>query len=203
MNSLRTILVLVKYMKKHSEPSNFQFKEVSPESVHSIISHIDPHKTTGYDTIPSKLLRITAPAITNLVTSIINNPIRTSKFPSDCKKSEIGYVHKMDELLNKKKYRPVSILTSILKIIEKCINIQINDFNKQVLSDMISAYRKGYSCQSSLFKLCEEMRHAMDHSEIAAMILMDLSKAFDCLLHDLMVAKLTANVMSPLQSNFS
>ncbi len=68
----------------------------------------------------------------------------------------------------------------------------MNAFNKQVLSDMISAYRKGYSCQSSLFKLCEEIRHAMDHSEIAAMILMDLSKAFDCLPHDLMVAKLTA-----------
>ncbi len=62
---------------------------------------------------------------------------------------------------------------------------------------MISAYRKGYSCQSSLFKLCEEMRHAMDHSEIAAMILMDLLKAFDCLPHDLMVTKLTAYGMSP------
>ncbi len=45
-------------------------------------------------------------------------------------------------------------------------------------------------------KLCEEMRHAMDHSEVAALILMDLSKAFDCLPHDLMAAKLTAYGMS-------
>ncbi len=40
------------------------------------------------------------------------------------------------------------------------------------------------------------MRHAMDHSEVAALILMDLSKVFDCLPHDLMAAKLTAYGMS-------
>ncbi len=73
----------------------------------------------------------------------------------------------------------------------------MNDFNKQVLSDMISSYRKGYSCQPSLFKPYEEMRHAMDEREKATMIRMDQSKAFDCLPHALMVAKLTANGMSP------
>ncbi len=47
-------------------------------------------------------------------------------------------------------------------------------------------------------KLCEpeQMRHAMDQSEVAALILMDLSKAFDCLPHNLMAAKLTAYGMS-------
>ncbi len=78
-----------KILGKHPEPSNFQFKEVSRESVHSIISHLDPHKATGYDKIPSKLLRIAASAITNPVTSIINNSIKTSKFPSDCKRAEV------------------------------------------------------------------------------------------------------------------
>ncbi len=105
-------------------------------------------------------------------------------------------VHKKDELLNKKNYIPISILTSISKVIEKCINQQMNDFNQQVLSDIIPAYRIGYSCHASLMKLCEEMRHAMDHSEVAALILMDLSKAFDCLPHHLMAAKLTAYSMS-------
>ncbi len=38
-------------------------------------------------------------------------------------------------------------------------------------------------------KLCEEMTHAMDHSEVAALILMDISKAFDCLPHNLMATK--------------
>ncbi len=120
-----------KIHEKHPELSNVQFKEVSPESVYSIISHLDPHKATGYDKIHSKLLRIAAPAITNPVTSIINNSIKTSKFPSDCKRAEVGPANKKDELLNKKNYRPLSILTSISKVIEKCINIQMNDFNSR------------------------------------------------------------------------
>ncbi len=67
-----------KIHEKHPEPSNFQFKEVSPESVHSIISYLDPHKATEYDKIHSKLPMIATPAITNPVTSIINNSIKTS-----------------------------------------------------------------------------------------------------------------------------
>ncbi len=45
-------------------------------------------------------------------------------------------------------------------------------------------------------KLCEKMRQAMNCNEVVALISMDLSKAFDCLLHDLMAAKLIAYGMS-------
>ncbi len=93
-------------------------------------------------------------------------------------------------------YRPVSILTGISKIIEKCMNIQMHPFQNEVLLPFISAYRKGYSCQYSLMKPCEGMRQAMDCNEVVALIIMDLSKAFDCLPHDLMAAKLVAYGMS-------
>ncbi len=161
--------------------------------MHSIISHLDPHKATWYDKIPSKLLRIAAPAIRNPVTSIINNSVRTSKFSSDSKRTEIGPVHKKDELLNKKNYRTVSMLTSISKVIEKCIDQHTNEcFQQASVKWYDISLRKRVQLSVILFKLCEEMRHAMDHSETAAMILMDLSKAFDFLLHDLMVATLSA-----------
>ncbi len=61
---------------------------------------------------------------------------------------------------------------------EKCINIQMSSFDNEVLSPLISACRKGYSCPYSFLKLCEEMSQAIDCSEVGAVILMDLSKAF-------------------------
>ncbi len=72
----------------------------------------------------------------------------------------------------------------------------MHPFQNEVLSPLISDYRKAYSCQYSLTKLCEEMRQVMDCNEVVALIIMDLSKAFHCLPHDLMAAKLITYGMS-------
>ena len=61
-----------------------------------------------------------------------------------------------------------------------------------ILSDKISAYRKGYSTQHVLLKLTEEWRKHLDNNQIVGAVLMDLSKAFDCIPHELLIAKLAA-----------
>ncbi len=90
----------------------------------------------------------------------------------------------------------MSILTCLSKVIKICMNHQMTDFPQAVLSALISAYSKGYSCQYSLIKLCEDLRKALDDGKFAALLLIDLSKAFDCLPHGPMAAKLVAYGMS-------
>jgi ribonuclease P/MRP protein subunit RPP40 len=72
------------------------------------------------------------------------------------------------------------------------MNKQLCTFTSEILSPLISAYRKGHNCQYSLMKLVEDMRKALDDGSVASLLLMDLSKAFDCLPHDLLAAKLIA-----------
>ena len=59
-------------------------------------------------------------------------------------------------------------------------------------SPFISAYRKSYNTQQVLVCLLEEWRERLDKNFIMDAVLMDLSKAFDCIPHDLIIAKLTA-----------
>ena len=89
-------------------------------------------------------------------------------------------------------YRPVSILNAFSKIFEKILKEQLSPFLDKTLSIFIAAYRTAYSTQHVLIKLIEEWKSKLDNNFIAGSVLMDLSKAFDCIPHDLIIAKLHA-----------
>ena len=66
------------------------------------------------------------------------------------------------------------------------------DYINSILSQYLSEFRKGYCFQHLLLRLTEEWRKYLDKNKIVGALLMDLSKAFDCLPHDLFIAKLEA-----------
>ena len=89
-------------------------------------------------------------------------------------------------------YRPVSILNAFSKICQKVIKNQLAPYLDKYFSPFISVYREIYSTQQVLIRLLEEWREKLDKNFIVGAVLMDLSKAFDCIPQDLIIAKLTA-----------
>ena len=89
-------------------------------------------------------------------------------------------------------YRPVSVLNVFSKVLERFILYQLTSYFKSILSEFRSAYRTQYSCQHVLLRMIETWRKCLDENKIVGVALMGLSKAFDCLPHDLLVAKLEA-----------
>ena len=90
-------------------------------------------------------------------------------------------------------FRPVSILNVFSKIYEKILKNQLIPFLDETLSQFIAAYRKSYGTQHVLIRMIEEWRVKLDNDYIVEAILMDLWKTFDCIPHDLLIAKLHAN----------
>ena len=85
-------------------------------------------------------------------------------------------------------FRPVRPVLS--KIFEKLMSKQLSTFFENILSKFQCGFRKGCSTQHCLLLMLEKWKLAVDNNEAFGALLTDLSKAFDCLSHDLIIAKL-------------
>ena len=128
---------------------------------------------------------------------IPNISLSRNIFPDIMKCAEVSPIFKKDDYLLKGNFRPVSILTSISKIYENVVNNQLLGHFYEIFNDLLSAFRKGHSCQLLLLKFVEYMKNALDQKHAVGALFMDLSKAFDCLPHGLLVAKLHAYGLTP------
>ena len=94
--------------------------------------------------------------------------------------------------MDKTNYRLISVLLCLSKILEKVIFEQMADYFEPVFSPYLSGFRKRYGCQHVLTRMTENWRKSLDHKKVIGALSMDLSKAFDSLQHDILIAKLHA-----------
>ena len=122
----------------------------------------------------------------------INQYISKSIFPSDLKLADVTPVYKKKSKNSKDNYSPVSILSNISKIYERCIYDQIQLFFDSLLSKYQCGFRRGYNAQHCFITLIEKWKKSVDNVGAFHALLTDLSKVFDCLPHELLIAKLDA-----------
>ena len=175
----------------HGTHEKFEFSDVNPTQVFCEIYRLDKSKKTRGD-IPVDMLRLAASHYYKEITHLINSGIKNSTFPANLKLVDLSLCFKAGDSTTKKNFRPLSVLSCLSKIYERLMYTPMLSFVKDKLSDLLCGFRDKYSTQHALIKLVEARRICLDGKGIMGIVLMDLSKAYDCLPHDLLIAKLAA-----------
>ena len=179
-------------IKKCSNPKIYSFPEAKKEELNILIKHLNPKKATGPDGIPLKIIKLSADVIDKHLTNTINTYLGCSCFSENAKITSVKPIYKKESRSNKNNYRTVSILNHFSKIYERFMNDKLLNQFSDIVSDFVTAYRSKYSSNHMILRLIEEWKEKLDKRLFAGAVLMDLSKAFHCIPHDLLIAKLNA-----------
>ena len=179
-----------------TKPSSFEFKPIKEEFISKQINKLNLKKATGCDGISTKILKLAKTTVIKPITNMINLTIKKSHFPNDAKKAVVAPLHMKNSCLDKENFCPMSILPILSKLYEKALNAKLTEYFNHHFYIFLSAFWAQYGCQSTLLRVIEDWKQALDQNKYVAAILMDLSKAFDCLRHDLLLLKLKTNGLS-------
>ena len=173
-------------------PQSLNFSKVSVDDVLKEIKKLGNRKAIQNTDIPVKILKENADIFGSYICHFLNVCVVKGTFPSVLKHADITPVFKKGYTGSKENYQPASILPVISKIFEKLLCNQVTPFMDQFLSKYQCGFRKGFNAQHCLLAILEKWKKAVDTKKVFDTLLTDLSKAFDCLPHDLIIAKLNA-----------
>ena len=161
--------------------------------VRSLLDSMDGTKSTGEDQIPPKIVSLAAVELEIALTNSINMSISCWKFPDNAKRAAVCPLHRGEsDPTVERNCCPVSVVYAFSNIYEKVIKKHLKFHHNKSLSVLIAAYREVYSTHHVLIRLVENWRSKLDNDYIVGAVLMDLSRAFECIPHDLLIAKLSA-----------
>ena len=168
---------------------SFSFDDVTLPDIEHEIRKLNPNKSTAYDSIPTKSLIENVDICAPVLHPIVNDALQDFLFPDKLKLADLGPLPKGDEKTNKKNDRPISLLPAVSKIFERIMETQLGSYVNEKLFKYMSGYIKGYNTQYALMVLLEKWKQSLDNHGYVGAVSMDLSKAFDTINHELLIAK--------------
>ena len=159
----------------------FNFTKFSQGDVTSALESLNPRKSSGWNHgAPPILLKKLTKAIAPSLTSLYNECIEPRKWPTHWKMGVWTPVFKTGDTQEFKNYRTITSLLTTDKVFEQMLCKQVTVKLDHIFSgpSRRTAYGNGHSCETTLLRLTEDWKLAIDRKELVCILSTDMSKAF-------------------------
>nr|CAI5833067.1 unnamed protein product [Callosobruchus analis] len=179
-----------KFYSQKSSNTKFYLRLIDMSTLIKIINNIKSN-ACGTDGITVEMLKLCLPAIAPYLLHIVNSCLEIGFFPNCWKTAIVVPLPKVPNPTSLNDLRPISLLPVLSKVLEKAVRIQLHEFLSDacILPVYQAGFRKGQSTTSALARITDDVISAADNSKATALVLLDFSKAFDTINHNLLVSK--------------
>ena len=163
----------------------------SDADVHKILSSLAPDKAKGIDNIGPQILKACSLSLYILLSHLFAQSLNNSSIPQEWLIHLICPIHKSGDKSDVSNYRPISLLCTVSKVLERLVYNKIIDF----ISPQISNYQFGFLARrSSLHQLLMFLNSVFTSLLVknsTDVIYLDIKKAFDSISHQSLISKLS------------
>lgn len=170
-------------------PTGMSDSDCTITEIELILDSLKNKATSDLAIQPLKhISKVIAPVLRHLVSASFEQGI----FPDLLKCAKVIPLHKSGSHSDVGNYRPISLLSCFSKIYEKVMHKKLTTFLEQnkILFKSQYGFRALHSCEHALLEAQNHLNTALDKKQIAALLLIDFSKAFDMVDHNILLNKL-------------
>ena len=167
-------------------------QNTTPEHIQKVIKNLQPKMSSDAQGVSTKMVKVIGRAISYPLAHIFNLSLSGGVFPSKLKLCRVIPIFKAGNPLECDNYRPISLLSSISKVLEKIVSKKLIDH--LLTNDLLYTHQYGFlpgrSTEHNLLQITNYISQALNEGNYCVGVFLDLKKAFDVCSHEILLEKI-------------